>query len=83
MGFGFLQPTLLTLCISRTEATKRGSANATYWTAFDSGLAIGSVAWGLVAAAYGYSVMLNLTVIPIILAAIIYFYPFRKNFGTQ
>jgi len=78
IGFGFLQPTMLALCINRAEPTKRGGANATYWTGFDTGLAGGSIVWGLVAVAYGYSAMLNLTVIPIILAAIIYFFPLKK-----
>ncbi|MEW5919706.1 MAG: MFS transporter [Bacillota bacterium] len=73
IGFGFIQPTMLALCISKVPAAKRGGANATYWTAFDIGVAAGSIIWGLVADAYGYSAMFNLTVIPIIVAALIYF----------
>lgn len=75
IGFGFIQPTMFALCISKVPPERRGGANATYWTAFDIGVAAGSIAWGLVAEALGYSIMFNLTVIPVIIAAMIYFFP--------
>ena len=73
IGFGFVQPTMLALSISSVASTKRGVANATYWTAFDIGVAVGSVFWGIIANAYGYSVMFDLNIIPPILALLIYF----------
>jgi MFS family permease len=64
IGFGFIQPAMLALAISSVPPGKRGAANATYWTAFDIGVAVGSLTWGLVASALGYSAMFNLTIIP-------------------
>lgn len=72
IGFGFVQPTMLALCISNVQPSKRGAANATYWTAFDIGIALGSVLWGIVANAFGYEMMFNLTAIPPLLALLAY-----------
>ena len=74
MGFGFIQPTMIALCINKVPSERRGGANATYWTAFDLGVATGSITWGLVATAFGYTTMFNLTLIPIVIAAAIYFF---------
>ncbi|MDA8211261.1 MAG: MFS transporter [Clostridia bacterium] len=73
IGFGFVQPTMLTLCIRNVPPSNRGAANATYWTAFDIGVALGSVIWGVVANTYGYPVMFTTTVIPPLLALVVYF----------
>lgn len=73
IGFGFVQPTMLALCVSSVPPDSRGAANATYWTAFDIGVALGSALWGVVANAYGYNVMFNMTVIPPLLALVAYF----------
>ena len=74
IGFGFLQPLMLTLAISSVSPEKRGAANATFWTGFDIGVALGSVRWGMVAAAMGYKLMFNLTIIPLVLALAVYFF---------
>ncbi|NLX90952.1 MAG: MFS transporter [Firmicutes bacterium] len=73
VGFGMGQPALLALTIMHTPAEKKGAANATYWTAYDIGIAIGSVVWGLVAAATGYREMFYLNIIPMLLVLLIYF----------
>ena len=73
IGFGFIQPTILAQCIRRVPAARRGAANATYWTALDIGVASGSIGWGFVANALGYSMMFFLTLIPVVIAAAIYF----------
>jgi MFS family permease len=72
IGYGFVQPTMLALCISSVHPSKRGAAIATFWTAFDIGVALGSVFWGIVANAFGYGIMFNLTVIPTLLALVAY-----------
>ena len=72
-GFGFIQPTMLALAIRSVSSHKKGSANATYWTAVDMGAASGSLCWGFIAAAFGYQILFNLTIIPLIIALIIYF----------
>lgn len=81
-GFAFFQTAMLALSVRNLPAEKTGAANATYWTAFDLGIFIGSISWGLLAAAVGYGMMINLTIIPVILALFIYFsrkvFPFNN-----
>jgi predicted MFS family arabinose efflux permease len=74
VGFGFLQPLMLTLAISNVSPEKRGAANATFWAGYDIGVALGSVLWGMVAAATGYKLMFNLTIIPLVFALAVYFF---------
>lgn len=72
IGFGSIQPTMLTLCINIVPSNRRGAANATYWTAFDIGIAFGSVLWGIIANYFGYVVMFYLNIIPPMLALLVY-----------
>ena len=80
IGFGFVQPTMLALCIRNMPPEKKGAANATFWTAVDIGAACGSLFWGFVAAALGYQAMFNLNVIPPLIALAIYFIWKRRTF---
>lgn len=83
IGFGFIQPMMLTLAISSVSPGKRGAANATFWTGFDLGVAVGSILWGLVAAALGYKFMFNLTIIPLLIALAVYFAGRKLNLRPQ
>jgi len=73
VGNGFLQPIMLILSVRSAPPEKKGSANATYWTAVDLATALGSLFWGFVAAAFGYKVMFSMTIIPVVIALTIYF----------
>ncbi len=75
IGFGMGQPAIHALCIRNAPPRKRGAANATYWTAYDIGILIGSLFWGLVVALYGYQVMFYLNMLPMLIALVIYFLP--------
>lgn len=72
LGFGFVQPTTLFLSINSVSPARRGAANATYWTAFDVGVALGSVLWGIIANHFGYATMFYLNIIPLLLALVYY-----------
>lgn len=72
-GFGFIQPAMLALCIKSVPDQMRGAANATYWTAFDLGIAIGSVGWGIIGSLVGYSMMYLISIIPVTAGAFYYF----------
>ncbi len=80
-GFAYLQTAMIALSVRNLPADKVGVANATYWTSFDLGIFIGSIVWGLLAAAVGYGTMFNLTIIPVVLALLIYFS--RKIFPSN
>jgi predicted MFS family arabinose efflux permease len=58
--------------IRQVPPDKRGAANATFWTAFDTGMAIGSISWGLLASVYGYYLVFQLAIIPVVLAMLVY-----------
>ncbi len=73
LGFSSIQLAMLSLSLRLMPPEKRGVANATYWTAFDIGVAAGSIMWGIVAAAAGYYIMFNLNIVPIIAAMLVYF----------
>lgn len=72
---GFIYSIMLVLSIHSVSQEKKGAANATYWTAFDMGVSLGSIFWGFIAAAFGYRLMFSLTIIPLLIAIVIYFRP--------
>lgn len=55
LGFGTVQPALQASAINSTPIRKRGMANATYFSAFDLGVGLGAITFGLVAQYAGYS----------------------------
>ena len=73
IGLGSLQPTMMALCISKVPSSRKGGALATYWMAFDTGVAAGSIGWGIVAGIFGYSTMFILNIIPAVIGLLIYF----------
>ncbi|MFD0713288.1 MFS transporter [Paenibacillus sp. GCM10027626] len=54
IGFGSAQPTLQTAAINLVPSTKKGVANASYFTAMDLGIGLGSIILGLVSQYLGY-----------------------------
>jgi len=65
-GFGMAQPALQTLVLRLTGPERSGSANALFFTAFDIGIGVGSVALGLAAAALGYDGLFGLCAIVVL-----------------
>ena len=55
LGFGVLQPMLQTLVFQMSPLSKRGSANATFGLMQDTGTGLGSMLWGAVTLAAGYT----------------------------
>lgn len=80
VGFGCVQPTMLALSVNSVPPVRRGAANATYWTAFDIGVAFGSVFWGIMAGYFGYVIMFYMNIIPPLLALMVYFTYIRGGF---
>ena len=73
IGQGIMMPVMLALSIRHVAPEKRGAANATYWTAYDLGVALASAIWGLLGASLGYELMYTLAVLPIAATLPIYF----------
>ncbi|KAA6450915.1 MFS transporter [Bacillus swezeyi] len=55
IGYGSITPCLQTLAIQASPPHRSGYATATYFTFFDSGIAVGSYVFGLIVAQTGFS----------------------------
>ena len=55
LGYGTLVPCLQTLAVQSCERERSSHAIATFFTLFDTGLAVGSYLLGMVASRFGYS----------------------------
>jgi MFS family permease len=54
LGFSAAQPTLNVVLLKLCPKERRGAANATFFSAMDIGVGLGSITWGLVAERLGF-----------------------------
>lgn len=73
LGFGTVQPALQASAINTTPPRKRGMANATYFSAFDLGVGLGAITFGLVAQYIDYSSIYWMSAGSAFLALIMFF----------
>lgn len=73
IGFGAVVSSLQAMAVVNSTPNRRGAANATFFTGFDSGIGLGAIIFGAVASAVGYSRMYLWAVVPVVLAFILYF----------
>jgi len=57
LGYGAVVPSFQTLAIQSTKNERSGYATATFFTLFDTGLAIGSYVLGIIATQLGYQIL--------------------------
>ena len=76
-GFGAVQPVLQTLMIDLVSPSKRGSANAAFFSALDLGVGIGSIVLGMIAQFANYAVMYRAASFFVIPATILYILRFQ------
>lgn len=69
LGFGAAHPALQALTVTGVPPSRRGAANATFFSAFDLGIAAGALLLGLVAQVSGYPTM-YLTAAGVVLLAL-------------
>lgn len=81
-GFGAVHPSMQAMTVRNVSPHRRGAANGTFFSAFDLGIGIGSVTWGAVAQAIGYSSMYLLASIPVGFALLAYLFVGRKKAAT-
>lgn len=72
IGFGAVQPSLQAMALRHAAPTRRGAANATFFTGFDLGIGAGSMVWGAVAQQIGYSAMYLAATTPAVIALAAY-----------
>ncbi|MHB8869151.1 MAG: MFS transporter [Thermoleophilia bacterium] len=73
IGFGTAQPSLNALAVNRVSPARRGAATAAFFTAFDLGIALGSIGGGLVAAAFSLGAVFVVSALPVLLGALLLF----------
>ena len=79
IGFGAVQATIQTMAVAHVPTQRRGAANATFFTGFDSGIGFGSIIFGMIASALGYSNMYMLASAAIVIAFIFYVLLAKKS----
>lgn len=72
LGYGAIVPSLQTLAIQSTKYERSGYATATFFTLFDTGLAIGSFILGIIATKLGYQNLYLLSSVIVIVALILF-----------
>ncbi|MDM5155490.1 MFS transporter [Bacillus sp. DX1.1] len=73
LGYGTLIPSFQTIAVSAAPNHRRGSATATYFSFFDSGIGIGSFVLGIIAAQSSYHNMYFIAAIIVAFTLVIYY----------
>lgn len=79
LGTGIVFPVFNSLVIKFSPKERRGAANATYYSAFDIGIGLGSIAGGFIAQYSGYSFLYLLSAFCIAISYMIYFFFIRNK----
>lgn len=82
IAFGSIQPALQAWLIQRVEPKRRGTANATFFSAFDLGIGGGSMILGAIAGLTSYATMYRISTFIFIIFLIVYgtyLYKYRKH----
>ncbi len=58
IGFGSAQPALQAAMLTIVDPSKRGVANASFFTAFDLGIGLGAILLGVVSQMFGYRIFI-------------------------
>ncbi|MFJ7972998.1 MFS transporter [Psychrobacillus sp. NPDC096389] len=72
LGYGAVVPSFQTLAIQSTTHKRSGYATATFFTLFDTGLAIGSFLLGIIAAQFGYQNLYLLSGVIVFVALLLF-----------
>ncbi|MGN7388390.1 MFS transporter [Sporosarcina sp. SAFN-015] len=79
LGYGALVPSMQTLAIQSTSHQRSGYATATFFTLFDSGLAVGSYVLGIIAVQMGYRNVYLLSALIVLAVLALYGLIIRKR----
>lgn len=75
IGFGIVQPTVLTMAINKVNIASRGVANGTILTAFDLGVGSGSILLGMLAKPLGLPMMYLVSCLIVLIPLVIFYIP--------
>ncbi len=77
LGVGFVMPTMMTMTVNVVPPSRRGAANATSFTAFDTGIGTGAVVLGVISKPLGYSSMYIISAL-VLAIPLLWYYFFEK-----
>lgn len=79
IGYGSIVPCFQALAIQSAQRHRSGHATSTFFTLFDSGMAIGAFILGIVSAKWGYSMLYILCGVVIVLTIPVYWSLISRN----
>ncbi|MFE7915626.1 MFS transporter, partial [Bacillus mobilis] len=83
VGFGSAQPALQAAMITMVDPSKRGVANASFFTAFDLGIGLGAILLGVVSQMFGYRILFSGSAISALTALIIFVFFVKQRLGKK
>ncbi|WP_462412640.1 MFS transporter [Neobacillus sp. Marseille-QA0830] len=82
LGFGTVQPALQAWAIEKAPMTRRGLANATFFSFFDLGVGIGAMTFGQIGQMFGYSAIYWTSAVSVLISILLYvFFMFKEHVG--
>lgn len=82
IGFGSAQPVLQAATINLVPPEKRGIANASFFTAFDLGIGLGSIILGFVSRVVGFELLFLVCAVSAVISFLVYFLFVKRMLGT-
>ncbi len=79
IGFGSAQPTLQAAILNLVSPTKKGVANASFFTAMDLGIGFGSIILGLVSQYLGYPFLFTVCAVSVFISLLIFIVFVRRT----
>lgn len=67
-GFGAIQSAMQAWAVENVPPTRRGMANATFFSGFDLGIGFGAILFGFIAQTIGYGNLYLVAIIPVVLS---------------
>lgn len=79
LGWGTLFPTFQTIAIQDAEPRKRGIATATFLSIYDTGIALGSLIVGIIAAKMDYSSLYFLCSFDVLIGLVLFYFLYTRK----
>ena len=83
VGFGSAQPALQAAMLTIVDPSKRGVANASFFTAFDLGIGLGAILLGVVSQMFGYRILFAGSAISGLIALILFVVFVKQRLGKK
>ncbi|WP_077622808.1 MFS transporter [Sediminibacillus massiliensis] len=83
IGYGSLVPFLLSLAVKSAPAKRNGYVTATFFTLFDTGIAVGSFLLGLIVTYTGFSLLFILSAVLVLVTTVAFYVMFTSTRRTN